>query len=199
MQTEVKTTMNVRKLTQLGAVAIAIVFTFGIGVVMVSGHPTMPTRRNPVLQSGVILPSAPVQQAASVQPTASPVTVIGTVKAQPELMHDASVETTAAVAHRRIVRMLVTAYCPCSKCCGENAAGITASGKLVDYNDGHFVAADPSLHFGTKVIIPGYASSSVEVVDRGGAIKGNHIDVFFPTHEEALQWGKQTLNVIVVD
>src|SRR5438067_1695106 len=152
MQTEVKTTMNVRKLTQLGAVAIAIVFTFGIGVVMVSGHPTMPTRRNPVLQSGVILPSAPIQQ------TASPVKVIGTAMAQPELMHDASVEATAAIAHRHMVKMLVTAYCPCPLCCGPNAAGITASGKLVDYNDGHFVAADPSLHFGTKVIIPGYAS-----------------------------------------
>jgi 3D (Asp-Asp-Asp) domain-containing protein len=71
--------------------------------------------------------------------------------------------------------------------------------KTVDYNNGHFVAADPSLHFGTKVIIPGYSNSGVEVVDRGGAIKGNHIDVFFPTHEQALQWGKQTLNVIVMD
>jgi len=196
METEVKTNSNV---TKLAAAAIAIVFTFGIGVVMVSGHPTMPTRRNPVLQSGVILPTPSAPQTASVQPVATSVNVIGTIKVQPELMHDASVETTAAIPHRRIVKMLVTAYCPCSKCCGENAAGITASGKLVDYNDGHFVAADPSLHFGTKVIIPGYASSSVEVVDRGGAIKGNHIDVFFPTHEEALQWGKQTLNVIVVD
>jgi 3D (Asp-Asp-Asp) domain-containing protein len=161
---------------------------------MVSGHPTMPTRRSPVLQSGVVLPSASVQQKAS------PVNVIGTAKAQPELMHEAAADTTtAAVPHRRIVKMLVTAYCPCAKCCGENAAGITASGKLVDYNNGHFVAADPSLHFGTKVIIPGYSNSGVEVVDRGGAIKGNHIDVFFPTHEQALQWGKQTLNVIVMD
>src|SRR2546430_9615012 len=145
MQTEVKTITNVRKLTQLGAVAVAIVFTFGIGVVMAWGHPTMVTRRSPVLQSGVVLPSASVLQ------NVSPVNVIGTAKAQPELMHEAAVETTiAAIPHRRIVKMLVTAYCPCPKCCGENAAGITASGKLVDYNDGHFVAADPSLHFGTK-------------------------------------------------
>ena len=192
MHTEAKAITNVRKLTQIGAAAVAIAFTFGIGVVFSGGHTTPVSRRSPVLQSSV-----PTNVAPSKVSVAS--NVIGTVKAQPELMHDESVEAAAAVSHRHLVKMLVTAYCPCPLCCGPNAAGITASGKLVDYNDGHFVAADPSLHFGTKVIIPGYASSSVEVVDRGGAIKGNHIDVFFPTHEEALQWGKQTLNVIVVD
>lgn len=140
MTNEVKNN-SVRKLTQLGAVAIAIAFTFGIGVVFSGGHTTPVSRRSPVLQAAVV---APV------------VNVIGTAKAQPELMHAASADSTAAaVSHRHIVRMLVTAYCPCPKCCGENAAGITASGKLVDYNNGHFVAADPSLHFGTKVIIPG--------------------------------------------
>ena len=98
-----------------------------------------------------------------------------------------------------MVKMLVTAYCPCTKCCGPNANGITASGNYVTYNDGHFVAADSSLPFGTKVIIPGYNATPVEVIDRGGAIKGDHIDVFFPTHEQALQWGRRTLEVTILD
>jgi 3D (Asp-Asp-Asp) domain-containing protein len=104
-----------------------------------------------------------------------------------------------AAPHRRIVKMVVTAYCPCPKCCGENAQGITASGKLIDHNDGHFVAADNSLAFGTRLIIPGYTKGAVEVLDRGGAIKGNRVDVFFPTHQEALNWGRQTLQVTILD
>jgi 3D (Asp-Asp-Asp) domain-containing protein len=96
--------------------------------------------------------------------------------------------------------MEVTAYCPCQKCCGENAEGITASGHDVSYNQGRFVAADTDvLPFGTKLIIPGYTGKPVEVIDRGGAIKGNKLDLFYPTHEEALQWGRQWVDVVVVE
>lgn len=124
-----------------------------------------------------------------------------------ELLHDAVTASatlpsgTDSVAHRlRIIRMEVTAYCPCPKCCGENAQGITASGHDVSYNNSHFVAADTEvLPFGTKLVIPGYTGAPVEVIDRGGAIKGNKLDVFFPTHEEALQWGRQFLDVTVVE
>lgn len=95
--------------------------------------------------------------------------------------------------------MEVTAYCACPKCCGPNAQGITASGKTVDYNSGKFVAADGKFAFGTKLIVPGYDSTPVEVIDRGGAIKGDKLDVFFPTHEEALEWGRRHVPVTVLD
>jgi 3D (Asp-Asp-Asp) domain-containing protein len=36
------------------------------------------------------------------------------------------------------------------------------------------------------------------MIDRGSAIKGEHLDVFFPTHEQALQWGRQRLPVTVI-
>ena len=100
----------------------------------------------------------------------------------------------------KTVEMEVTAYCPCTKCCGPKAQGITASGKNVHYNDGKFVAADKKFAFGTKLIIPGYAGSkTVEVTDRGGAIKGNKLDVYFHSHTEALKWGRQKLTVTVVE
>ena len=101
----------------------------------------------------------------------------------------------------RVVMMEVTAYCPCKKCCGPKARGITASGKRVNHNDGLFVAADTSLFdFHTRLKIPGYANGrAVPVLDRGGAIKGNKLDVFFPTHAEALRWGRQMIAVTVVD
>ena len=98
--------------------------------------------------------------------------------------------------------MEVTAYCPCKKCCGPKASGITASGKHVSYNNGRFVAADTKvLPFGTKVIIPGYGAteSPVEVIDRGGAIKGNKLDVFFASHEQARKWGRKRIPVLIVE
>jgi len=86
----------------------------------------------------------------------------------------------------------VTAYCGCEKCCGSYADGVTASGYKLQEGS-KVVAAPKNIPFGTKIYIPDYGLATVE--DRGGAIKGNRIDVYFHTHEEALQWGKQILLV----
>jgi 3D (Asp-Asp-Asp) domain-containing protein len=95
------------------------------------------------------------------------------------------------------IEMRVTAYCPCSSCCGEYSDGITANGHEILPGD-TFVAADGRYPFHTEMLIPGYSNSQpVKVLDRGGAIKGNRLDVFFATHEEALQWGVQYLEVNV--
>ena len=121
------------------------------------------------------------------------------LKAKPvELLRDIP---TDAITHSgtHIVMMEVTAYCACPKCCGPNATGLTASGKDISYNFGKFVAADAKLPFGTKLLIPGYSSDPVEVIDRGGAIRGDRLDVFFPTHEAALEWGRRTVQVTILD
>ena len=101
----------------------------------------------------------------------------------------------------RTILMEVTAYCACPKCCGPRARGVTASGRRVTYNNGRFVAADTRLlKFNTKLLVPGYAGGApVEVIDRGGAIKGNKLDVFFDSHQDARRWGRQWLLVTVLD
>ena len=86
----------------------------------------------------------------------------------------------------------VTAYCPCEKCCGRFADGITASGHVIKPGD-RFVAAPKDMKFGTMVTIPGYGKVSVE--DRGGAITDGRLDVYFDTHQEALEWGVKILEV----
>lgn len=92
--------------------------------------------------------------------------------------------------------MRVTAYCPCEKCCGRWADGVTASGEPVTANGGRFAAADRSIPFGTMIEIPGYnGGRAVPVLDRGGAIRGDRLDVFFPTHEQALRWGVRHIDV----
>ena len=95
------------------------------------------------------------------------------------------------------VRMRVTAYCPCEKCCGEYSDGQTASGHNIQPGDA-FVAADKQYPFGTKMVIEGYNNDQpVKVLDRGGAIKANRLDVFFDMHQEALKWGVKYIDVKV--
>ena len=150
-----------------------------------------------VLFVGATRPAAPVTVAAA---KSAAIKVVESNNA--ELMHDATTASAMIQPSKRYrtIRMEVTAYCPCVKCCGENAEGITASGHAVSYNGGRFVAADTDvLPFKTKLIIPGYHGAPVEVIDRGGAIKGNKLDLYYPTHEEALEWGRQILDVVIVD
>ena len=56
------------------------------------------------------------------------------------------------------------------------------------------LAADPSLYpMGTIMYIDGYGYGRVE--DTGGKIKGEHIDLFFLTHRQAQNWGRQKKRV----
>ena len=88
-------------------------------------------------------------------------------------------------------KMEVTAYCACEKCCGAFSDGLTACGHKIKAGD-RFVAADKRYPFHTKMIIHGYNDNKpVEVLDRGGAIKGDRIDLYFETHDAALQWGRK--------
>lgn len=86
----------------------------------------------------------------------------------------------------------VTAYCPCSKCCGKST-GRTASGTKA--TPGRTVAASSKFAFGTKLNIGGHVYT---VEDRGGAVNGNKIDIFVSSHSEALAWGVRYLPVSVV-
>lgn len=55
--------------------------------------------------------------------------------------------------------------------------------------EGVTIAADISvLPYGTKVIIDGH---QYIVQDRGGSIEGNRIDIYFESHQAALEWGVQ--------
>lgn len=91
------------------------------------------------------------------------------------------------------VTFTATAYCGCTKCCGKST-GKTASGTMA--TQGRTVAMPSSYKFGTKIEIQGMGSYIVE--DRGGAIKDNRIDIFFSNHQSALNFGKRTINLRVV-
>ena len=101
-------------------------------------------------------------------------------------------EYTTAVAEREYIEVTatLTAYCPCVKCCGKSD-GITASGTQA--TAGRTVAVDTRLiPYGTEISIDG---KTYIAEDCGGKVKGYTIDVFFNSHEEALNFGRQTKTV----
>lgn len=85
-----------------------------------------------------------------------------------------------------------TAYCPCVSCCGKSD-GITATGTKA--TAGRTIAVDPNIiPYGTEVIICG---NTYIAEDCGGAIKGNRIDIYFDSHQEAIMYGRQTVEVFI--
>lgn len=97
----------------------------------------------------------------------------------------------------QVVRMRVTGYCACSRCCGKFSDGVTASNHRIRWGD-KFVAADKYYSFGTEMVIPGYNNDrAVTVEDRGRVIKGNRLDLYFNTHWQAKKWGVKYLDVLV--
>ncbi len=120
-----------------------------------------------------------------------------------------------AVDVREYVPLLATGYCNCGTCCGwrrnwwhfgraeyaygpqkgmRKIVGRTAAGTTARHGT---IAADPKVFpFGTRLWIPGYGEGVVE--DVGGAIKGRHIDLWFPTHAAARVWGSQELVAAVL-
>lgn len=89
----------------------------------------------------------------------------------------------------------ITYYCPCTKCCGPDAVGITYSGTIAE--QGRTVAVDPNvIPLGSTIIIDGHAFTAE---DTGGAIKGNIIDIFVNSHEYALELGRHKADVWIVN
>lgn len=74
---------------------------------------------------------------------------------------------------------------------------ITATGQNLLKNP-MAVAVDPNvIPLGTRLYVEGYGEAIAS--DTGGAIKGNIVDVHFPTYEECVQWGRRSVRVTILD
>lgn len=100
------------------------------------------------------------------------------------------------------IEFKVTAYCSCEKCCGVWATKrgdgpvYGAAGRELIPN--YSVAVDRDLYeFGTKFVDED--GNEYEAADVGGAVKGNHLDLYMSDHQEALNWGVKTLELAVVE
>ena len=94
------------------------------------------------------------------------------------------------IEYRNLGKFRLTGYCRCTKCCGKSD-GITSTGTKA--KAGRTIAVDSSIiPYGSKVKIN---KKEYVAEDCGGAIKNNKIDIFFDTHEEALEFGVKYANV----
>jgi 3D (Asp-Asp-Asp) domain-containing protein len=79
---------------------------------------------------------------------------------------------------------------------GHPAYGITASGAHVQ--EGHTLACPRSMPFGTQVYIRDFGQIFT-CEDRGGAITEGKLDVYMSDLAAALKWGRQTVDVYIVE
>ena len=112
-----------------------------------------------------------------------------------EIVNDGANDTEIETEEQSITEVFtITAYCPCYEC-SEGYGRLTATG--VKATSGRTIAVDPrKIPYGTKVIIDGHIYIAE---DCGGAIKGNRIDMYFDTHEETLNFGRQTKEVTILN
>ena len=104
-----------------------------------------------------------------------------------------NVNATNEMYGQNLGNFQITYYCACEICCNK-ADGITATGTPVV--EGQTIAVDPRvIPYGTKVIIGGHIFTAE---DCGGAIQGNHIDIYVNNHAEATALGVTNADVFLV-
>ncbi|MGC4377905.1 peptidoglycan-binding protein [Fictibacillus sp. Mic-4] len=103
--------------------------------------------------------------------------------------------TAAKAPEGKTLSVEATAYTAnCSGC-----SGVTATGMNLKSNpNAKVIAVDPNvIPLGTKVYVEGYGTAVA--ADTGGAIKGNRIDVFMPSEDQANNWGRKQVNITILN
>lgn len=140
------------------------------------------------LEEGDNTPKAPAPESENSDTTKAP-------KAKPAPAKEAAPKYREAWA-------VVTAYCPCTRCCGRDAAGTTSIGKSA-WRPG--IAADPrAIPYGTRVFVPGYGSFMVD--DTGSAMRRSwrndgkiHLDIRMTYHWQAKEWGNRLMKIRIYE
>lgn len=104
-------------------------------------------------------------------------------------------ETVVKENAKNYVEMKVEASAYTANCTG--CSGITATGINLKKNpNAKVISVDPSvIPLGSKVWVQGYGDAVAG--DKGSAIKGKKIDVFYSNLSDALQWGRKTVTIKV--
>ncbi|UHP10375.1 ubiquitin-like domain-containing protein [Listeria marthii] len=101
-----------------------------------------------------------------------------------------STSSSSAPSGGKTYRMESTAY---------SGGGITAYGINLSANKGlKVIAVDPRvIPLGSKVWVEGYGEAIAG--DTGGVIKGNIVDVYFPSESQCYSWGRRMVTVKVLN
>lgn len=148
---------------------------------------------NNQLTSDLIIPGDKlvIEGSKVIQPKVSAAATTSVTSAAPV----SKVESNKQANVAKELTMTATAYT--ASCAG--CSGITATGINLKANPNQkVISVDPNvIPLGSKVWVEGYGEAIAG--DTGGAIKGNKIDIFIPTKQEALNWGRKTVTVKVLN
>jgi 3D (Asp-Asp-Asp) domain-containing protein len=204
-----KTTKTIKKECNWEAptfLAVILMVSFLAGVLM--GDPRVVSRTKAAHQNSPEATETAIETSArETYPQTETIELLAPETA-PAVVIETTAETTAETEplprYRSMGTFKLTAYCSCEHCCDEyalnrpkdeNGNPIVYTANMSIAKQGVTVAADTNvLPFGTSLLIDGH---EYIVQDRGGAIQGNRIDVYFDSHQEALQFGVQYKEVFV--
>ncbi|PKR84972.1 3D domain-containing protein [Heyndrickxia camelliae] len=102
----------------------------------------------------------------------------------------------ATVKNKKVKEITVTATAYTVSCKG--CSGITATGiNLKKHPKSKVISVDPKIiPLGTKVYVEGYGYAIA--ADKGSSVKGNKIDVFYPTLKQCYKWGNKKVKIKIL-
>jgi 3D (Asp-Asp-Asp) domain-containing protein/LysM repeat protein len=150
--------------------------------ISLSEKPVQPAAETPTESAPAVEASAPVEN------TPAPA-----VEA-PAPAESAPAAEAAAPSSKEII-VEATAYtASCEGCSGITATGID----LLSNPNQKVISVDPSvIPLGSKVYVEGYGEAIAG--DTGGAIKGNKIDIFIPSKQDAINFGRKQVKVTILN
>jgi 3D (Asp-Asp-Asp) domain-containing protein/LysM repeat protein len=167
----------------------------GLDLIIFDGADTNNTETEKPVQPAA--PAAPAANPAPVQEEAAPPQpAVQAPPAQPASPAPAPSAPAAPSSNSpKEITVKATAYtASCDGC-----SGITATGINIKANPNEkVIAVDPSvIPLGSKVYVEGFGEATA--ADTGGAIKGNRIDVFIPSEQDAINFGVKQLKVTILN
>ncbi|MFD1032209.1 LysM peptidoglycan-binding and 3D domain-containing protein [Metaplanococcus flavidus] len=152
----------------------------------ITGHLIYPGDK--LVVSGGTAISVPKAPAQSTTPASAPAPAQSTAPAQ----SSAPAPSSQSGKEMTVSATAYTAYC-------TGCSGVTRTGIDLRSNPNQkVIAVDPTvIPLGSKVWVEGYGTAIAG--DTGGAIKGNKIDVFIPSRDAALQWGRKNVTIKILE
>ncbi|MFJ7935595.1 LysM peptidoglycan-binding domain-containing protein [Sporosarcina sp. NPDC096371] len=146
--------------------------------------------------SNTVVTEKPMMPAAhkSKETTTSATTPSTSDTASMDSTPEATAPSTSNTASKEII---VEASAYTASC--EGCSGITSTGINLKANpNAKVISVDPTvIPLGSKVYVEGYGEAIAG--DTGGAIKGNRIDVFIPSQQDAINFGVKQLKVTILN
>lgn len=135
-----------------------------------------------------------VKGSSTSQPsTSTPETTTNTTTKTPaKASTNTSSPTASNVKEISVASTAYTASC-------DGCSGITSTGIDLNANPNQkVISVDPSvIPLGSRVWVEGYGEAIAG--DTGGSIKGNKIDIYMQSKEDAINWGRKTVKVKILD